>query len=43
MDPINNGGLIVFLVVLPAALLLLAGFGVAVCRGVRKDRRLGED
>ena len=41
MDPIT-GGLLVFLVVLVASLVLMAGFGVAVCRGVRKEQRLRE-
>ncbi len=41
MDPIT-GGLLVFLVVLVASLVLIAGFGVAVCRGVRKEQRLPE-
>jgi hypothetical protein len=41
MDPIT-GGLLVFLVVLVASLVLMTGFGVAVCRGVRKEQGLRE-
>jgi hypothetical protein len=41
MDPIT-GGLLVFLVVFLASIVLMAGLGVAVCRGVRKERRLRE-
>ena len=35
-----SGGILVFLVCLLAATLLLGGFAVAVCRGVRNERRL---
>jgi hypothetical protein len=38
MDPITDG-LLVFLVVFVASLVLMAGFGVAVCRGVREEQR----
>jgi hypothetical protein len=41
VDPIS-GGVFAFLVVLVASLLLFAGFGIAVCRGARKERRLRE-
>jgi hypothetical protein len=41
VDPIT-GGIFVFLVVLVAALLLIAGFGVPLYRGRRKERRLRE-
>lgn len=37
---VSPGGMVVFLVVLVASLLLLAGFGIAVCRGARKERHL---
>jgi hypothetical protein len=36
-------GMLVFLVALLAAVLLLVGLAVAVCRGARKERRLGRD
>jgi hypothetical protein len=39
MDPLA-GGILVFLIALLASVMLLAGFAVAVCRGVRKERRL---
>jgi hypothetical protein len=32
-------GTLVFLVFLAAAIILLSGFGVAVCRGARAERR----
>jgi hypothetical protein len=38
MDPIT-GGMLVFLVCLAAAIFFAAGFGIALCRGVRKERR----
>ena len=41
MDPIT-GGILVFLLVFVASLVLIAGFGVAACRGVRKEQRLRE-
>ena len=40
---VTTGGILVFLICLLAATVLLGGFAVALCRGVRKERRLHRD
>jgi hypothetical protein len=37
--PIDQGALIAFLVAVPLAICAAVGFGVAICRGTRKERR----
>jgi hypothetical protein len=37
--PIDQGALVVFLVAVPMAICAAVGFGIAICRGTRKERR----
>jgi hypothetical protein len=37
--PIDQGALVVFLVTVPLAICAAVGFGMAICRGTRKERR----
>jgi hypothetical protein len=40
---IDQGALVVFVIAVPLAICAAVGFGIAICRGTRKERREAAD